>query len=59
MTMIKKTYVEAWVNWLSPRKVILSAMPRPLIAIIDIDPTVEQMEMYIIGFRLPYFGAMK
>ena len=57
--MMAKTYVEALVNWLSPLKVILNARPRPWIAMMETEPAVEQMLRYIMGFRLPYFGAMK
>lgn len=33
-------------------------MPKPLIAMIDMDPTVEQMLMYTMGFFFPYTGAI-
>lgn len=43
ITTIPKTYVEGWLNWLFPPSVSLTAIPNPLIAIIDILPTLEQM----------------
>jgi len=44
------------VNWLFPPKVNLRAMPNALIDMTLIDPTLEQIEMYIEGFFRPYFG---
>lgn len=44
-TMIMtKTYVEGCVNWLSPANVIFSAVPKALIAMMEMEPVVEQME---------------
>lgn len=52
-----KTYVDGCVNWLLPPMVNFTAMPNALIAMIEIDPTVLQIEMYINGFDFPYLGA--
>lgn len=41
---IMKTYVEGWLNWLWPAKVSLSAIPKALTDMTEMDPTVEQME---------------
>lgn len=54
---IMKTYVEGNLNWLLPFKVSLRAIPNALIDMTETDPTVEQMDKYIRGFFLPYFGA--
>lgn len=56
--IMTKTYVEGCVNWLFPANVIFSAMPKALIAIIETEPVVEQMERYISGFLRPYLGAI-
>lgn len=33
-------------------------MPKPLIAIIETEPTREHMEIYTSGFDRPYLGAI-
>lgn len=42
--MMTKTYVEGCVNWFLPSKVILRATPKALMAMIETDPVVEQMD---------------
>lgn len=44
-------------NWLLPASDNFSAIPNALTDMTETEPTVEQIEMYISGFRLPYFGA--
>lgn len=39
-----KTQVLGCVSWLFPANVSLRATPKPLMAMIDIEPTKEQME---------------
>lgn len=52
-TTIPNTYVLGCENWFFPANVSLTAMPKPLIAITDTEPTSEQMEMYTSGFERP------
>ena len=55
--MIPKTYVLGCVNWLLPANVNLTATPKPLMAIMETEPTREQIETYTMGFVRPYFGT--
>ena len=55
--MMPKTYVLGCVNWLLPANVNLTATPKPLMAIMEIEPTREQIEIYTTGFVRPYFGT--
>lgn len=57
VTMIPKTYVLGCVNWLLPANVNLTATPKPLMAIMETEPTREQIEIYTMGFVRPYFGT--
>lgn len=50
---VAKTYVLGCVNWLLPDSVSLTAMPKPLMAMIEIEPATEQIEMYTKGFERP------
>lgn len=43
MTVMPNTYVLAEVNWLLPPRVSLTAIPKPLIAMMEMLPTVLQM----------------
>lgn len=56
-TVTPNTYVLGWENWLWPARVSLTATPKPLMAITDIDPTREQMEIYTAGLVRPYLGT--
>jgi len=44
-TTMPKAYVLGWVNWLFPPNVSFTATPKPLIAMIDTEPTKEHMDM--------------
>ena len=55
--MVPNTYVVGCVNWLLPANVNLTATPKPLIAIMETEPTREQIEIYTMGFVRPYFGT--
>jgi hypothetical protein len=50
------TYVLGWVNWLFPANVNLIATPAPLIAMTEIEPASEQIEIYTSGFLVPTRG---
>ena len=52
-TTIANAYVDGWVNWLFPANVSFRAIPNALTDMTVMDPTVEQIEMYISGFFLP------
>lgn len=52
-----KAYVDGCVNWLFPAKVNFSAIPNAFTAMIETDPTVEQIDIYISGFFFPGCGA--
>lgn len=43
-TTARKRYVVKCVSWLLPAKVSLSAMPKPLMAMTETEPTKEQIE---------------
>jgi len=43
-TTIAKTYVLGCVSWFFPANVSLSATPNPLTAMMDIEPTMEQID---------------
>jgi hypothetical protein len=52
-TTAPKRYVVKCVSWLLPANVSLSAMPKPLIAMTDTEPTSEQMDRYTMGLVWP------
>lgn len=43
--MMPKTYVLGWENWFFPPNVSFTATPKPLMAMTEMDPTVEQIEI--------------
>ena len=55
-TTMAKTYVLGCVSWFFPARVSFSATPNPLMAMTEMEPTSEQMEMYTNGSRVPYRG---
>lgn len=57
--MMPKKYVLGCVNWLLPPNVSLMAIPKPLTATTETEPTREQIEMYTMGFFRPYLGTTK
>jgi hypothetical protein len=56
---IKKTYVDACVNWLLPLNVSFRAIPKALTDMTETEPTVEQIEIKIKGFFFPCIGATR
>ena len=58
-TVMPKTYVLGWLNWLFPESVSFTATPNPLMAITETEPTREHMEMYTVGFVRPYLGTTR
>jgi hypothetical protein len=56
--IVVKTYVDGWVNWLLPAKVSFKAIPKALIAMMEMEPTSEHIETKTSGFFLPCTGAI-